>query len=94
MPDEEIKEDFESVSNDNTNASENQEPIVSIITRFLSLDKKCQKLFMSFLKDNHGDKLSGIDTESFPLKIESRQSNEYRNDVGQFVKLANGMNDF
>ena len=45
MPDEEIQEDLDSVSNDK--ASENQEKVVSIITRFLSLDKKCQKSFMS-----------------------------------------------
>ena len=50
MPDEEIQEDLDNVSNDK--ASENQEKVVSIITRFLSLDKKCQKSFANFKNCN------------------------------------------
>ena len=56
----------------NDKRSENQDEIVRIITRFLTMDKKCQKSFMSFVKDSHGDKLSGMDIGNYDLKVEKK----------------------
>ena len=64
MPGEEIQEDLDSVSNDNNNASENQEKNVSIITRFLSMDSFDWRLFLCPILGRHSRLRSGTRLDS------------------------------